>query len=180
VTSQKERVAEINNQLDKISKDAIQKQAAGEVPVQPTPRDSEALAQGEPQPKPEVITTEGIQEDTEKEVKTIAQKLSELPLEYGFSKIGDMFISGNESAIAQMYVEAKANNTNPEIVEKVESIIGTPQQEKITPIDFSTQLEQKYGVKVDLSGRLDKGSLTLSRIVIPEEQRGTGIGTQVM
>jgi GNAT superfamily N-acetyltransferase len=97
---------------------AIQKQAAGEVSVQPTPGDSEALAQGEPQPKPEGVTEESIE--------------AEVP------------------------------------------------KEKVAPIDFSTQLEQKYGVKVDLLGSLDKGNLTLSRIVIPEEQRGTGIGTQVM
>jgi hypothetical protein len=56
---QRERVKAINEQLTKISQDAIQKQAAGQVSVQPTPGDSEALAQGEPKTGLEVITQEG-------------------------------------------------------------------------------------------------------------------------
>ena len=67
VVQEKQQIDNLNNQIQQIitkpKEDAIQKQAAGQVPVQPTPRDSEALAQGEPQPKPEVITTEGIQEE---------------------------------------------------------------------------------------------------------------------
>jgi len=112
--SGKDRAAAIRSQIKTIQEDAIQEQAAGQVPVQPTPGDREALAEGEPQAKPEVITEEGVP------------------------------------------------------------------QEKVKPVDFSTQLEQKYGVQVDLLGSLDKGNLSLSRIVIPEGQRGTGIGTQVM
>jgi len=53
-------------------------------------------------------------------------------------------------------------------------------EEKINPIDFSTQLEERYGVQLDLTGNLDKGDITLSRIVVPEDKRNTGVGTKVM
>ena len=45
VTAQKERVAEINNQLDKISKDAVQKQTTSEVPIQPGAKGGGEMAQ---------------------------------------------------------------------------------------------------------------------------------------
>jgi hypothetical protein len=45
VTAQKERVAEINNQLDKISKDAVQKQTTSEVSVQPGAKGGGEMAQ---------------------------------------------------------------------------------------------------------------------------------------
>jgi GNAT superfamily N-acetyltransferase len=56
--------------------------------------------------------------------------------------------------------------------------------EQITRLDkapgvkeFATRMESK-GIKVDLA---EKGDLiTLSRIVVPESQRGTGLGTQAM
>jgi len=48
------------------------------------------------------------------------------------------------------------------------------------PIEFGKKLEEKYGVRVDLLGRLDKGDLTLSRIEVPKGQREKGIGTKVM
>jgi len=43
----------------KAEEDAFQKQAAGQVPVQPGARDSQEMAQGEPQAEPQVITEEG-------------------------------------------------------------------------------------------------------------------------
>ena len=76
--SGKDRAAAIRSQIKTIQEDAIQKQAAGEVPVQPTPGDSEALAQGEPQPKPEVVTEEGIQtEVTQEKINEAANKKTE-------------------------------------------------------------------------------------------------------
>jgi hypothetical protein len=56
---QRNRVNEINQQLTKLSEDAIQKQAAGEVPVQPGATVSEEVAQGEPQAEPQGIAEEG-------------------------------------------------------------------------------------------------------------------------
>jgi GNAT superfamily N-acetyltransferase len=48
------------------------------------------------------------------------------------------------------------------------------------PIEFSKELEDKYGVTVDLTGKLSKGDITLSRIEVPKGDREEGIGTQVM
>jgi predicted GNAT family acetyltransferase len=62
---------------------------------------------------------------------------------------------------------------------KAEETKEAPKGEQ-KPIEFGKQLEQKYGVRVDLLGRLDKGDLTLSRIEVPKGQREKGIGTKVM
>ena len=126
VVQEKQQIQDINRQIQEIitkpKEDAIQEQAAGEVPVQPTTGISEEVEEGKPEPKPEGVTAEGIKEEVAPEVP----------------------------------------------------------QEKVKPIDFSKQLEEKYGVTVDLLGSLDRGNLSLSRIIVPEEQRATGIGTQVM
>jgi hypothetical protein len=58
-TPQRNRVNEINQQLTKLSEDAIQKQAAGEVPVQPGATVSEEVEQGVPQAEPQVVAEEG-------------------------------------------------------------------------------------------------------------------------
>lgn len=72
----------------------------------------------------------------------------------------------------------------PEVkgVQPTEEPIALP-EEIATPIEFSKELEEKYkdsGLSLDLLGSLDKGDLSLSRIVISEEARNQGIGTDVM
>ena len=63
-TPQRNRITQINEQLTKLSEDAIQKQAAGEVPVQPGTGVSQEVAQGEPQAEPKGVTQEGqVQEE---------------------------------------------------------------------------------------------------------------------
>ena len=59
VAAQKERITEIDNELQNISKDAFQKQTTGEVPVQPEARVGEEVVQGEPETRLEEITKEG-------------------------------------------------------------------------------------------------------------------------
>jgi hypothetical protein len=59
VAAQKERITEIDNELQKISKDAFQKQATGEVPVQPEARVGEEVEGREPETKLEEVTKEG-------------------------------------------------------------------------------------------------------------------------
>jgi len=58
-TPQRNRVNEINQQLTKLSEDAIQEQAAGQVPVQPGATVSQEVAQGEPQAEPQGVAEEG-------------------------------------------------------------------------------------------------------------------------
>jgi len=66
VVAQKERIKEINNELQTISKDAVQEQAAGEVSVQPEATTSEEVVQGKPKSGPEVVTEEGKKEEVDK------------------------------------------------------------------------------------------------------------------
>jgi hypothetical protein len=56
---------EIQQELQtlKAEQDAIQKQAAGQVPVQPTTRVGETMEEGKPQAEPEVTTKEGVKEE---------------------------------------------------------------------------------------------------------------------
>ena len=82
---QRNRVSEINEQLTKLSENAIQKQTAGQVPVQPGTTVSQEVAQGEPQAEPQGITQEGVQEevaptqelDLDREVSLLEQLLAQ-------------------------------------------------------------------------------------------------------
>ena len=62
VAAQTERVAEINEQLKQLSKDAVQKQSTNEVPVQPGATVSGEVAQGESETGPQEVTQESQQE----------------------------------------------------------------------------------------------------------------------
>jgi hypothetical protein len=79
---QRNRVNEINQQLTKLSEDAVQKQAAGQVPVQPGATVGQEVAQGEPQAEPQVIAEEGQEEviptlDLDGEVSLLEQLLAQ-------------------------------------------------------------------------------------------------------
>jgi len=85
-TPQRNRVTQINEQLTKLSENAIQKQAAGQVPVQPGTGVGQEVAQGEPQAEPQGVTQEGqVQEevaptqqpDIEGEVSRLEQLFAE-------------------------------------------------------------------------------------------------------
>ncbi len=65
---QRNRITQINEQLTKLSEDAVQKQAAGQVPVQPEARVGQEVAQGEPQVEPQVVTQEGQKEIADENV----------------------------------------------------------------------------------------------------------------
>lgn len=49
-----------------------------------------------------------------------------------------------------------------------------------TPSELSSELQEKYGVELDLLGTPESETLSLSKIVIPKEQRNKGIGTKVI
>ena len=67
----------------------------------------------------------------------------------------------------------------PEEVKVTEEVKPTEVKE-VKPIEFSKTVENKYGITVDLTGNVEKGDLTLSRIEVPKEQRGKEIGTKAM
>jgi hypothetical protein len=107
VTAQKERVAEINNQLDKISKDAVQKQAAGEVPVQPGAAVSGEVAKGE--------SETGIEEATKKGQEEVDQYIAGL--------ISDTRIGETVNPIIEKMSNAEFINDN-DIDTAIESIFN--------------------------------------------------------
>ncbi len=87
---EKQQVADINNQINEIilkpKEDAVQEQAAGQVPVQPGTGVGQEVAQGEPQAEPQGVTQEGqVQEevaptqqpDIEGEVSRLEQLFAE-------------------------------------------------------------------------------------------------------
>jgi hypothetical protein len=64
VVKQKNRIAEINDSLTKLSEtNAIQEQSTTEIPVQSETGISETVAEGISQPKPETVTEQGTQEE---------------------------------------------------------------------------------------------------------------------
>jgi hypothetical protein len=84
VVQEKQRIEDINNQIEQIllkpKEDAIQEQAAGEVPVQSGATVSEEVAQGEPQAEPQVTAETGKEEVNQEEVvKGLEQYINDNP-----------------------------------------------------------------------------------------------------
>jgi hypothetical protein len=69
-----ERITEINNELLKISENAVQKQTTGEVPVQPEATVGGEMEEGKPQAEPQGVTEEGKVAAKEE----VAKRISEL------------------------------------------------------------------------------------------------------
>jgi hypothetical protein len=81
VVVQTERVAEINEQLKQLSKDAVQKQTTGEVSVQPGAESGGEMAQGESQTGPQEVTQEGQQAQEVNQGKFVAEEATRLAQE---------------------------------------------------------------------------------------------------
>ena len=60
------RIEDNNNQLTKLSENAVQKQTTSEVPIQPKAGGRIQMAEGEPQAEPQVTTQEGQREEIER------------------------------------------------------------------------------------------------------------------
>lgn len=121
--------AELENELEtlKAEEDAVQKQAAGEVPVQSETRVGEEVAEGVAQAEPQVVTQEGqVQEVVSlKTPQEVESALVALPREKKMTYIdGNMPIMGNENIIAEQYIQAKQDDSNPQLVENVEKLIN--------------------------------------------------------
>jgi hypothetical protein len=145
VVLEKQQIQEINNQIQSIitkpKEDAVQKQAAGEVPVQPTTGISEEVAQGEPQSKPEVVTEEGVTpEVTEEKVvslKTQPEITRESVAAFTDEQLAPVMnlIPKTEGipvqdAVYDAYVASKKEGTNPELVNQVENLVYESIQDK--------------------------------------------------
>lgn len=78
-TPERARVAEINEQLKTIAQNAVQKQTAGEVSVQPETTTGQKVEGGKPEAEPQVVTEEGKEEveDLTSDPATYSQSLGE-------------------------------------------------------------------------------------------------------
>lgn len=175
VVQEKRQIEDINNQIQEIitkpKEDAIQEQAAGQVPVQPGTGVSQEMAQGEPQAEPQGITQEGkAQEvvDPLKDVQSTTNALANALIDtpgiindrdsfnaiYDIVREGDLFSDVREKAskegggipqraIAEKYHESKSNGTNPDFVQLVENafIRQTPAKQEAIPASIQPEID---------------------------------------
>jgi GNAT superfamily N-acetyltransferase len=173
---QRDRIKTINEELTKISEDAVQKQATDEGVLRSQRSQLGLQEMGEGDKEPQVTparTQEALAPEEEKRKIDLQEALKSPNLEQNTVTIGQQVLN-----------VADAQKELDTILEK-EVSLKTPEvkteEAKVAPIDFSKQLEEKYGVAVDLLGDLESDKpLSLSRIVVPEEKRNQGVGSQVM
>jgi len=147
VKKQKDRIAEINSQLNTISENAIQEQATGEVSVQPTTEVSETVAEGKPESKPEVVTGEGIRQQAltpEEEERKVAltEALKTPNQEKGTVTVGKEIIPVET---AQQELTTLEDKTKPPVVEE--------QKAKVTeePASIKERIINELGVDVQVN-----------------------------
>jgi hypothetical protein len=115
VTAQTERINEINEELKNISKNAVQVETTGEVPVQPEARVGEEVVQGESEAEPQSVTEEG-----QKEVEVLrAKEITEFKEEIDNA---DDFIT--DGKIDAKKIEASDNSKAKEIYAKYDKLIS--------------------------------------------------------
>jgi GNAT superfamily N-acetyltransferase len=74
-----------------------------------------------------------------------------------------------------------ANLTVPnEIVEQAKVEEQKTQPEVKTTTNLATELSDKYGVELELQDNKTDNSISVPKIVVPKDQRKTGVGTKVM
>ena len=134
----------------KTEQDAIQEQAAGQVPVLTETGVSQEVPEGEPKTEPQVLTEEVVQEEvkapeitresirslTDEEINPLYDEipLRLLPTVEGVSK---------QDAVFEAYFKSKKKNTNPGLVQAVEKVI-------IPAVSLKTQPVQEVAVAPDV------------------------------
>ena len=125
-----------NEQLSKIPENAIQEQTTSEVPVQPEAGVSGEVAKGEPKAEPKVPSEEVKAEEIGDNTEDITIQLERLSTDNKMQYVGnDMPIMGNEAIVAEQYLQAKQDGSNPELVSTVESLINKDAAEKKKQIE---------------------------------------------
>lgn len=76
--------------------------------------------------------------------------------------------------------ESLVNQGDTQESQVQEEVVPEQVVSPMTPSEFSLELQDKYGVELDLLGSPESETLSLSRIVVPKEQRGKGVGAKVM
>jgi hypothetical protein len=93
---QRNRITQINEQLTKLSEDAIQEQAAGEVPVQSGATVSEEVAEGVPQAEPQVVTEEG-----QEKINDIERRRQEELSNYDEEGLNETYAVGSDQTVGE-------------------------------------------------------------------------------
>jgi len=139
VAAQTDRVNEINDELKIISKNAVQKQTTGEVPVQPEARVGGEVAQGEPEAKPEVVTEEG--QATVQEEVTPAEVEPQTVVQEEVNKLRGLF--GQEPK----FQKGEQVSQVPEVDSVVEEMNAMP--EDVAKFDVPSDLTTKSKTNVE-------------------------------
>lgn len=132
------RINQINEQLTKLSENAVQEQAAGEVPVQSETGVSQEMVEGESQPGLEVTPQEGILTTEENQRKeTLTQALSNPENNKGTITIGEELIDRND---AQKELDALLQKEQQQVTPEAAPV---QQTETFTEQDRARQQELK-------------------------------------
>jgi hypothetical protein len=126
VAAQTERINVINEELKNISKNAVQVETTGEVPVQPEARVGEEMVQGESKAEPQSVTEEGKKEVEVLRAKEIAEFKEEIDN-------ADDFIT--DGKIDAKKIEASDNSKAKEIYAKYDKLISPLLETKEITID---------------------------------------------
>ena len=139
VAAQTERINEINEELKKISKNAVQVQTTSEVPLQPEARVGEEVVQGESETEPQGVTEEG-QKEVEvlraKEQEEIRAKFPDAEYKADGKIDADKLSAKDRKAFDKIY--AKYDKLISPLLEAV-----TPQQDNRTLSDQDNLITQE-------------------------------------
>lgn len=190
VVKQKNRIIEINDSLTKLTENyAIQEQSTTAIPVQSETGISETVAEGIPQPKPEVVTEQVTQEEvTEplKDVESTAKALNEDLISSIEESTNTLFPKTEDTnlIVSERYHKAKQDGSDPELVQAVETLLSPKVTEQVTQEEViapKTIIEELSTPKVLLSESIDieddknrKGLIPISELndFIGEERLG--------
>jgi hypothetical protein len=122
---------------------AIQKQAAGQVPVQPTTGSRQEVAQGKPQAGPQVVTAEGVQETitpevTQEKIDDIEKRRQEELSAYDEEGLNEAYAAGSDQTIGE-FINAKYD---AELSALQKPVAPKVTQVKVAPF-FNTTIENK-------------------------------------
>ena len=202
-----EKRTQIETELEtlKAEQDAIQEQAAGQVPVQPTTGVSQEVQEGLTQAEPQVTAEAGAQEEVDAANETL-RVLGERKVQEGkgdwrkaFNDTTDPFrkasilraiaeVSTDVNEQSEILEAAKGMPEENNIIEDIkrkqqasqEQAVSSKTPEIKTTADLATELSEKYGVELELQENETDNSISVPKIVVPKDQRKKGVGTKVM
>jgi Asp-tRNA(Asn)/Glu-tRNA(Gln) amidotransferase C subunit len=151
VVVQTERVAEINEQLKQLSKDAVQKQTTSEVSVQPGAESGGEMAQGKPKAGSQEVTQEGQQAQEVNQSKFVAEEATRLTAQENISN------EERQSLVDKLYDDpiayARENNIPGSSSENfLKSLEQQPTAEETAVVEEQATVAETVTPKVEIGG----------------------------